>query len=184
MFILLFLVRQRESSKSKRVRETETASIYLSLRSLMSDATVDCTQHYISVLDDWNVAILLLLHTAHFAGENRGCQKRWHKKENNIARNEDFVDFGKAHKFAHYANDILSNLVGYCKNIYYCDLSLALIGNVKVIKEENHGKLLSSPWPETTITHICLNRKGKELKSNIKSSRLKRDFECIKGGEA
>ena len=98
--------------------ETETATIYLSLRSLISDATVDCTQHYISVLDDWNVAILLLL--LHILeGENRGCQKRWHKKENNIARNEDFVDFGKAHKFAHYANDILSNLVGYCKNIYY-----------------------------------------------------------------
>ena len=71
---------------------------------------MDCTQHYISVLDDWNVAILLLL--LHILeGENRGCQKRWHKKENNIARNEDFVDFGKAHKFAHYANDILSNLV-------------------------------------------------------------------------
>ena len=54
---------------------------------------------------------------AHFE-RGKLAVSQWHKKENNIARNEDFVDhfvWGKApHKFAHYANDILSNLVGYC----------------------------------------------------------------------
>ena len=59
MFILLFLgsiEQARESSKSKRVLETETATIYLSLRSLISDS-VDCTKHSVVLYSELSQAL-------------------------------------------------------------------------------------------------------------------------------